>query len=364
MENKNYQQIRNDAQNLAPVSVEALEIFNQNFAKLLALVNEKFALETKFFEEDTCCGQIQIVKNVQKHFGELLLSVYEFQLFANLIDEFIWYISMLSSRGFEKKHFGKMLKAWTIAIQSAIRPPQSHELVRPLEFLYQNLHQLHDTQSSVEDQKTGQVAKLKDFLLRKKRKEAAEYMLSLLREGLSIETLCSNIITVTLEEIGTLWQKNRINVVDQHIATDICQYVVYRLLDSIFTEVQLPFKAIVSCVPGEEHEMGAEILESYLAFKGWQVSFMGHIAPQEDIIKAISTDRPDVVFLSVCLIANLPSAKALIMQVRKVLPEVNIIVGGRAAMLAREAVEHFSNAVVDSFYKAHTRALQLAGAHA
>ena len=102
----------------------------------------------------------------------------------------------------------------------------------------------------------------------------------------------------------------------------------------------------------------------YLEMKGWRVYSMGHIAPQEDIIKAIFTNKPDVVFLSITLVANLPAAKALAIKIREMLPEVKIIIGGRAAVLASDILKNFSDAIVKSIDEAHTRSLKFVSSHA
>lgn len=364
MSKESYQQMKRDAQNLLPVSEAAVNTFEQSFSKILALVNEKFALESKFLDRDITCEQMCMAKDIHKRFGELLLSIYEFHLYDHLIDEFSWYICVLSSRGFERDYFDAMIKTWNIAIHSVISPPESHELARSLEWLHQNLSLIYKCRSTVGVQKSDELEKFLDFLLTKKRREAADYILSLIRQNFSVESLYSNLLPTALREIGRRWQENEMNVVDVHIATDICRYIIMRIADSIIIEVELPYKALVSCVPGEEHEMGAEIVENYLEIKGWQVNSMGHIAPQGDSIKAIVSNKPDVVFLSITLVSNLPAAKALAIEIRKREPKVKIVMGGHAAVIASDALKNFSDAIVSSIEEGHTISLKLIGSHA
>jgi methanogenic corrinoid protein MtbC1 len=181
---------------------------------------------------------------------------------------------------------------------------------------------------------------------------------------MAIERLYADILTASLSTLGRLWQKNDINVVDVHVATDICRYVMMRLADALPAAATLPHKALITCVPGEAHEMGAEILENYLEIKGWQVVSMGHIAPEEDILDTIQQSRPDVVLLSVILIAHLPAAKSLLIKIREVAPGCTLVAGGPAAVLAGDALRAFADAIVPTFEEAHTRSLQLLGSHA
>ncbi len=94
------------------------------------------------------------------------------------------------------------------------------------------------------------------------------------------------------------------------------------------------------------------------------VCSMGHIAPEADILQEIATYKPDVVFLSVTLVANLPAAKTLAIKIREQVPHAKIVMGGYGAVLAAGTLARFSDVVVHSLEDAHTRSLQLVDAHA
>ena len=364
MEKEAYQKVKADAHKLAPVSEAGITAFEQAFPKLVNLVNDKFALEMKYVTTESTCGPLCVAKDTHKQFGELLLAVYEFNLYDHLVDEFSWYVSTLSNRGFEKDFFTTMLKTWHIAIHSVIKPPESHELARPLHYLQENLPLICEHAYTVDTPLSDELLPFVDLLVAKKRKDAADYMLSLLKQGSSIEHLYADLITNALQEVGRRWQKNEMSVVEVHVATDICRYIIMRLVDSMTPGKKVPYRALVTCVPGEEHEMGAELIENYLEMQGWDVCSMGHIAPEADIIQEITTYTPDVVFLSVTLVANLPAAKTLAIKIREQLPRVKIVMGGYGAVLAAEILGRFSDLVVHSLEEAHTRSLQLVDAHA
>jgi methanogenic corrinoid protein MtbC1 len=347
-----------------PVSATATSLFAHSLPKILALVNEKFTIETTYLKHTISSDQICLVKDTQRSFGELLLALYEFHLYENLLDEFFWYISVLTSRGFERNYFEQMIRTWTIAIHSVVKPPESHELVRPLQWLTGHLSLLYEQRALAEEGHAQELAPFLELLLKKKRKEAAEYVLSRSTQGVSLEKLYAELLTLSLREIGRLWQKNSISVVDVHVATDICRYIMMRLADSVTPEAALPYTALVTCVPGEEHETASEIVENYLETKGWQILSMGHIAPEADIIRALEAHTPDVVFLSVTLCINLPSAKALTLKIRHAAPQVKIVIGGRAAVCAREVLMHCADAIVESIGETHIHALTLVSSHA
>jgi methanogenic corrinoid protein MtbC1 len=346
------------------MSPSALARFNHDFPKILELVREKYDLEMKYLGQNIPREQQRLAEEVHRQFGDLLRASYEFSLYDHLQDEFCWYISVFCSRGFVIDYLEHLLRSWDMAIHSVIKPPESHELTRPLEALHQHLNSLYKACSIERVTMPALIQPFMDHLLAKKRKEATEYILSLLSGGMAIERLYADILTASLSTLGRLWQKNDINVVDVHVATDICRYVMMRLADALPTAATLPHKALITCVPGEAHEMGAEILENYLEIKGWQVVSMGHIAPEEDILDTIQQSRPDVVLLSVILIAHLPAAKSLLIKIREVAPGCTLVAGGPAAVLAGDALRAFADAIVATFEEAHTRSLQLLGSHA
>jgi methanogenic corrinoid protein MtbC1 len=356
--------MKRSVQEPQPVSDAAVNTFEQSFPKILALVNEKYALETKYLDREVSSEQMSMLKDAHKRFGEFLLAIYEFHLYENLFNEFSWYVSVFSCRGFKKDYFDTIIKTWNIAIHSVVKPPESHELARPLEWMHQNLSLIFGRCDDPEIQLSEELKKFLAFLITKKRKAATDYILSLLKEGFTIEKLYSDLLPTILREIGRRWQKNVMSVVDVHIATDICRYTIMRLADSIPTELALGYKALVTCVPGEEHETGAELIENYLEIKGWEICSMGHIAPQEDIIQAIDANKPDVVLLSVTLVANLPTAKALTIKIRASESKVKIVMGGHAAMLARDRLKDYADIIVDSIEETHIHSLNLVDTHA
>ncbi len=349
---------------LSPMSASALALFNHSFTKILELVREKYELEMKYLGQKIPREQQRLAEEVHRQFGDLLRAAYEFHLYDQLQEEFCWYISVFCSRGFEIDYLEHLLRSWDMAIHSVIKPPESHELTRPLEVLHQHLNSLYRACSIDKVTLPELIRPFMEQLLAKRRKGATDYILSLFSEGMTIERLYGDVLTASLAALGRLWQKNDINVVDVHVATDICRYIMMRLADALPVSATLPYKALITCVPGEEHEMGAEILENYLEIKGWEVVSMGHIAPEEDILDTIQQSGPDVILVSVILTAHLPAAKSLLQKIRNVTPDCKVVAGGPAAVLAGDALLLFCDVIAQTFEEAHTRSLHLLGYHA
>jgi len=357
-------QIKAEFTRLSRISEEAIASFRHSLPRLVFMVNEKFAVENKFCCEKPLSTYIEFLKDMHRNFGDTLLAIYEFNLYQALIKEFSWLVSTLHYRGFEREYFDKMLDTWIMAIHGTIEPSLSRELVFPLRILQRNLSEfLKRSEISSEPESQAQ-REFANLLLEKRRRDATDYMMDLLKKGNRPNEVCSGVLMPALKQIGFLWQKNKISAADEHAATEICRYIIFRLCDSIPREKTLPYKALVSCVPGEEHEMGAEIMASYLESKGWRVYFVGHSAPEQDNIDAITKHKPDVVFLSVTLISNLPETVEFLKKTRKIFSETKIVLGGKAAIAARETVQKYTDAVIDEYQEVHSKALELLGKNA
>jgi methanogenic corrinoid protein MtbC1 len=357
-------EIKADFEKLSQISERSVSAFKHSLPRLVFLVNEKFAVEYKFCCEKPLSDYIGFLKDMHRNFGDTLLAIYEFSLYQTLIQEFSWFASVLHYRGFEREYFDKMLDTWIMAIHGTIEHSLSRELVFPLRILQKNLSEFLKRSEITSEPENNAQREFIDLLLEKRRRNATDFMMGLLEKGNQPGEVCSGVLMPGLRHIGILWQKNKISAADEHAATEICRYIIFRLCDSIPREKTLPYQALVSCVPGEEHEMGAEIMASYLESKGWRVYFVGHSAPEQDNIDAITKNKPDVVFLSVTLISNLPETVEFLKKIRKIPLKTKIVLGGKAAISAKETVRKFTDAIIDDYQEVHSKALELLGKNA
>jgi len=356
-----FERIKDEARALPAISPQAKELFWKAMPEILRLVNEKFQLQSRFGVQASDPEALNFIQDAHTHLADLLLAVYESTLFEKLIDEFIWYISVFGSRDFERDYFEKMLEGWIFAIHALIKPPESGELTRPLQWIDRRLSVLFEAGKEEKPSITPQQESLLSLLLEKKRSEAWEFVWSFFQKELTLERVYIDLLTPVLIRLGELWEKNEINVADEHAATAIIRNTLSKLAALVPAARPVPYRAFVSCVPGEEHDLGAEILADYLEMKGWAVYFIGHSTPEEDILKSVLDLKPDIVFFSVAQISRMPAAKSIIQKVKAVLPGAKIILGGRGAVAAKKALEGFCDAVVDSILQGYNAAAGLAG---
>lgn len=131
-------------------------------------------------------------------------------------------------------------------------------------------------------------------------------------------------------EIGDLWQDCEITVAQEHGGTAISQLAVARLY-SRFPNVQpLGRTALVACVEGELHDMGAHMASDFFELHGFDVVYLGANVPTDSLIRSIADVQPDVVGLSVTMPCHAHVLPELVQQIQTLGEgHVNVIVGGR-----------------------------------
>lgn len=142
--------------------------------------------------------------------------------------------------------------------------------------------------------------------------------------------LYEQVVEPALRAVGDLWQEERITVADEHLASAVAQAAMAALYPEFPWPVVGGPKAIVACVAGENHQMGARMAADLLALDGWDVDFLGADVPAAALASRAGRVHAAMVGLSVTLPAHLPAAKAAVVELRSSGSEAKVIAGGRA----------------------------------
>lgn len=143
-----------------------------------------------------------------------------------------------------------------------------------------------------------------------------------------IPSFFEKVLTPVMYQIGDMWAKNQIGIADEHVASNIANTLV-KMINSKYTDMPTK-KKIVICVPeGEEHNLGANILETHLSSIGHRVYNLTPTEPHDSIASFIVSTKPDSVIVSITLEDNIRPAQRL---VKKILDrfDVPIYIGGQA----------------------------------
>jgi len=352
------------AVDIVPPASQALAAFDRLYPRILALVEERFGLELNRRAHELDRRQREIIEDSARRLGDTLKAVYSFSLFEYLEKETSWLVSVLESRGLGREWVDGILEAWTIGIQGFVEPRETEELSRPLIRVRSLIPRLGKSSMPNDESPGEDVERYIGLVLRGRRREAAEYALAYLKTGTDPGEIADDLLLPALHHLGLLWERNRISSSEEHLATEITRYVIHRLFDGIPAKKSLPFSAYLACVPGEEHDIGIDLLANLLRSDGWSPVFIGRGAPHQDLVDGAASARPDVVILSVTLVSHLPAARALVLGLKAAMPGVRIVLGGAAALAARKGLEPLVSGVAEAFAEGRRMALSLVGQHA
>ena len=357
------EKLRDEIKESWQISEAAVQLFREAMPNVLALVNEKFRLDTPDDDNRAILQNLDFLMDAHYHFGKMLLAIYQFQLWHSFIDEAIWYAQSARSRGLDERYFSRMLRTWMIALHSYIRPPEVGELTQPLIWLSGRARDLFQPFTQ-EEVLPHEASELLNLLLGNESVKAEELINSFYQEKNSDEELIDKLLLPVLSEIGRLWCDNQISVADEHLAVANLRSVYQVYFRSRPSEEFRKQRVTVCCVSGEEHEIGAELLSLYLGSRGWPIDFIGHSAPEGEILRMVKQNEPFALVLSGTLISHLPALVSLVQRLRENLPALKILAGGSAIRQAKEVIKGLADGIPDSFEECHKMLSDMVDAHA
>lgn len=152
--------------------------------------------------------------------------------------------------------------------------------------------------------------------------------------GMSPEVVRRDVIQAAQLEIGARWQRNEISVADEHMATAIAQLALAHLFNHTKPAPANGKSALVACVPGELHDFPARLAADALDLAGFNVRFLGADVPENALVGAATSKRPDIIALSVTITFNIPGLKAAIAALRaSSVADIPVVIGGNACKL-------------------------------
>jgi MerR family transcriptional regulator, light-induced transcriptional regulator len=167
-------------------------------------------------------------------------------------------------------------------------------------------------------------------LLRSDRRAASQMILDAVQQGTSVKDIYLRVFQPVQQEIGRLWQTNRISVAQEHYCTAATQLVMSQLYPYIFAGDKIGRRLIASCVGGELHEIGIRMVADFFEMEGWDTYYLGANTPTASILQSIEERRADVLAISATMTFHLSKVTQLIDKVRasEIGRGIKILVGG------------------------------------
>jgi MerR family transcriptional regulator, light-induced transcriptional regulator len=158
--------------------------------------------------------------------------------------------------------------------------------------------------------------------------------------GLSIGQLYLGVIQATQYRVGKLWEDGEISISQEHLATGISQLAIAQVYSMMQRGNAGGHRVLITCVPGETHDMGPRILADFYEMAGFEVRNLGADVPVRDIVFEVKKSRPNLVALSATMSYNLPAFRETVHALRAEIGEhILIAAGGQAFQLTPELLD-------------------------
>jgi methanogenic corrinoid protein MtbC1 len=151
----------------------------------------------------------------------------------------------------------------------------------------------------------------------------------LLSEGVNRTEIYIELYQKALFKIGNDWEKGKNSIVDEHICSQIIEFLLHRFAPNRNETNKLNKKAVVLCIDKEFHSIGALMASHVFELNGWDTLFLGASTPNKESLKIIEIRKPEILGISFNFYLNIKRLTDLIELVRTHYPEQKIVIGGQ-----------------------------------
>lgn len=151
-----------------------------------------------------------------------------------------------------------------------------------------------------------------------------------LKLGWTVDDIRFHLITPALYDVGARWERGELGVADEHLASSICEWLLFGLAGRVRRPRPTGRRALVGCSEGELHALGARMIAHVLSERGWTVMLLGADTPAAAWPQIVRARHPDVAVLSTTTVAALTQVGRTLDAIKTARPECRTVVGGQA----------------------------------
>jgi MerR family transcriptional regulator, light-induced transcriptional regulator len=119
---------------------------------------------------------------------------------------------------------------------------------------------------------------------------AAQGALDRLLSGFSLELVLRDVVLPYLRELGDRWESGEASVAQEHFASQVLRGRLLGLARG-WDRGTGP-RALLACVPGEQHDLGLIAFGLGLRDRGWRITFLGPDTPLDTLADAVAMLQP------------------------------------------------------------------------
>jgi len=158
-----------------------------------------------------------------------------------------------------------------------------------------------------------------------------------LNRGWTIDDVRFDLITPVLYDVGRRWERAEIGVAEEHLATSVCEWVLFYLGGRRPRPAPTGRRAVVGCSEGELHSLGARIIGHVLVEHGWRVLFLGASMPAAAWSQIVRARHPEVAVVCTTTASLLAPVPLTVSAIKAAQPDCRTVAGGQAYWSAPDA---------------------------
>ena len=163
-----------------------------------------------------------------------------------------------------------------------------------------------------------------------------------LAAGADASMLLTSLIWPAMEHVQGMYREDRISQSSLNLATRLNRTLTDQIAAQLQRKPSNGRSALIFCGDAEPEELGGQITTDLFEAEGWTVRFAGGGVPEDEVLKLIGEQRPNLLILFGTLPSGMPAVRKLIDYLREVnsCPNMQILCCGgiykRAEGLAEE----------------------------
>jgi methanogenic corrinoid protein MtbC1 len=139
-----------------------------------------------------------------------------------------------------------------------------------------------------------------------------------LAKGITAYDLLTKLVWPTMERVQSLFRDDRITTTNLNLATRLNRSLTDQLTARLERSEPNGRKALIFCGNAEPEELGGQLCADLFEVNGWTVRFAGGGVPDDEVLKLIGDERPDLLVMFGTLPSGVPAVRKLIDYLREV----------------------------------------------
>jgi excisionase family DNA binding protein len=119
-----------------------------------------------------------------------------------------------------------------------------------------------------------------------------------------LHSIYDKVLTPVLHQIGQMWEKNEITVINEHFASQAIRDCIVRLQGVVQIPVKKKTTALCVNLSSELHDIALKMVDHILEIRGFRTFFSGQITPITEMENIFRQLHPDRIYVSSTVVEN------------------------------------------------------------